>query len=305
MDNHKHSHDHNHNIENISGVKLLFVVVLNFIITASEIVGGLLSGSLSLLSDSAHNLSDTISLILSYIATKISKKPTNIKKTYGYKRIEIIVAFINSAMLMAICIFLIIEAVKRFFHPETINDSLMLIIAIIGLLGNLFSIILLFRDSKKSLNIKSSFLHLLGDTVSSVGVIIGAILIKILNIFWIDPILTVLISLYIIKESFGILKKAINIMMQSSADIDYQQIKKEIEEIENVRNIHHIHSWLSNENTIYFEAHIELVDMLLSQTEQIYKKIEHILVERYGVSHITLQFECDVCCDKKFIGGNL
>lgn len=302
--NHEHNHseaEHSHNVSGLSGRKIFWVTLLNATITIAEIAGGIISGSLALLSDAVHNLSDTLAIALSYFANKIAQKPKDSKRTFGYKRAEILSAFINSAMLSAISIVLIFEAIKRLKSPESINGALMITVAVIGLVVNFVSVYLLEKDSHENLNIKSSYLHLLSDTVSSVGVLAGGLAIKVWGVVWIDPLITVLISLYILKETWHVIRTTVSILMQSSAPIDYAVIKKEVETIDKVKNIHHVHSWMINENTIYFEAHIELEDMLLSEAEKVYVQIEHLLREHHGVSHITLQAEVDKCCDKNII----
>jgi len=299
--NHKHDHSvvgHTHDVLNLSGKKIFWVTILNAIITIAEIIGGILSGSLALLSDAVHNLSDTVAIALSYYANKISQKPKNAKKTYGYKRAEILSAFVNSTVLLAISIMLIFEAFKRLKSPETINGTLMIAVALIGLVANFVSVYLLEKDSHENLNIKSSYLHLISDTASSIGVIICGIAIKIWSIIWIDPLITVLISLYILKETWQVIRKTVDILMQSSAPLNYDEIINDIESIDRVKNIHHIHSWMSNEKTIYFEAHIEMDNMQLSEVALIYDKIEHYLIEHHGISHVTLQAEIDKCCEK-------
>ncbi|MBF0208486.1 MAG: cation transporter [Oligoflexia bacterium] len=298
---HKNSSGHSHDISNLSGKKIFWVTVLNAVITIAEFVGGLISGSLALMSDSLHNLSDTIAIALSYFANRISNKPKNIRKTFGYKRAEILAAFINSGILVGISIMLIFEAYKRFNTPEIINGNLMIIVALIGLVANFISVYLLEKDSHENLNIKSSYLHLVSDTVSSVGVVIGGIVIKIWNIVWIDPLITILISIYILKETWHILKKTVDILMQASPLIEYDNIKAAVEKIDGVENIHHIHAWMMNEKTIYFEAHLDMNDMKISEAERIYDKIEHLLKEHYGIDHITLQAEVNRCTDKNFI----
>jgi len=296
---HQHEHRGQEGSEpKLSGRKIFWVTVLNAAITTAEVAGGLLSGSLALLSDAVHNLSDTIAVAMSYIAWRISQKPRDIKRTFGYKRAEILSAFINSAVLLAVLSILLFEAVKRIRTPEMIDSTLMIVVAAVGLVANLFSVLLLEKDSKSSLNVKASYLHLISDTVSSVGVVIGGILIKVFGITWIDPIITVLISLWILRETWHVMKKAIAILMQSAATLDYEAIKKDIEGISQVRNVHHVHTWMSNENTVYFEAHIEMDDIRLCEVCEIYEEIEHMLKERYGVSHVTLQAESDVCADK-------
>ena len=288
---------HRHVPVGLSGKKILWVTVLNLTITVAELVGGLISGSLSLLSDSLHNLSDSIAVVMSFAANQVARRPKNARQTFGYKRAEILAAFVNSAALLAISVFLITEAIRRWQNPETINGTLMIIIAAIGLAANLLSVFLLEKDSHINLNIKSSYLHLLSDAISSVGVIAGGIAIKLWGLVWIDPLITILISLYILRQTWHILRKTINILMQASARLDYPRIKQDIESIEHVCNIHHIHSWMMNDSTIHFEAHLDLEDMPLSQVEPIYEKIEQILLQ-HGISHITLQPEVDKCQNK-------
>lgn len=256
MDEHNHEHNHNeaghtHDVSNLSGKKIFWVTLLNAVITIAEIVGGILSGSLALLSDAVHNLSDTVAIALSYFANKIAQKPKNPKKTYGYKRAEILSALINSTALLAISIVLIFEAFKRLKSPESINGTLMIAVAFIGLVANFISVFLLEKDSHNSLNIKSSYLHLLSDTVSSVGVLVGGIAIKLWNVVWIDPLITVLISLYILKETWHVIKTTVDILMQSSANLDYDTIKKDIEKMDGVKTfIMFIHGCLTKKRSI-------------------------------------------------------
>lgn len=211
MSNHSHSHHHHHDV---SGKKLGFTVVLNLTITVAQIIGGIISNSLSLLSDAVHNASDGIALWIAYFANKLAKKNTNFKMTFGYKRIEIISAFVNSFTLIFICLFLIYHAYNRFINPEAIEGTLMLIVATIGLLANLISVIILKNEKDKNINTKAAYLHLLGDTLSSVAVIIGGLLIIYYDLYWVDPLVTLLIALYIIKETYGVLKESFDILIQ-------------------------------------------------------------------------------------------
>jgi len=286
---------HKHDVSDFSGRKIFWVTLLNAGITTAEILGGIFSGSLALLSDAVHNLSDTIAIALSAVANKIAQKPKDSQKSYGYKRAEILSAFVNSAVLLAITFFLIFEAIKRINSPKEINGNLMVIVATIGLVANFVSVFLLKKDSHENLNIKSSYLHLISDTFSSVGVLAGGIAIKIWGVVWIDPVITLLISLFILKEAWKVIKKTIDILMQSSALLNFEKIESDIGKIDKVKNIHHIHSWMINENTIYFEAHIDLDDMKLSEAEKIYDEIENYLKEQHGISHVTLQAEVDKC----------
>lgn len=299
---HDHQQDQQHGLHrghaNLSGRKIFWVTMLNITITVAELVGGLISGSLALLSDSLHNLSDAAAIGLSYLANQVAQRPKNNRKTFGYQRAEILAAFVNASALLAISMFLIIEAIRRWRQPETINGTLMMGVALVGLAANLLSVFLLERDSHHNLNIKSSYLHLLGDTVSSIGVVLGGLAIKLWGALWIDPVVTILISLYILRETWTILRQTVEILMQGSANLDYARIKKDIEAIEHVQNIHHIHSWMINDQTIHFEAHLDLDNMALCDVQPIYTQVEQLLFERYGISHVTIQAEVDKCDNK-------
>ncbi len=200
--------------DNLTGKRFFGVTLLNVCITILEIVGGLLSGSLALLSDAFHNLGDSLSIVLSYVAHRISQKSQDQQNTFGYRRAQIIAALLNAFLLVFISVFLVIEAINRLREPETINGTLMMIVAVVGLLANLISVMLLNRGSHHNMNIRATYLHLMSDTLSSVGVIIGALVIKFYNITIIDPIITILVAVYILFECWPIIKKAINILME-------------------------------------------------------------------------------------------
>jgi len=286
--NNKYHHHHAVNENN-----LLAATFLNLVITVVEIAGGLLSGSLALLSDALHNLSDTFATFIAYLATIIGKREANQKKTFGYKRLEILAALTNAVILIVISIFLMKEAWHRWQNPAPINSMIMLIVGMIGLLANLYAVLILRKDAAKSINVKAAYIHLIGDSLSSVVVILGAVMIQIFKIDWIDPIITVLISIYIIRSGFVILKESVNILMQSAPDhLDLSQIKRRVEQEPEVLNIHHIHAWMLTDQEVHLEAHVELQsDLKLSQVNQIQKEIERSLSLEFKISHITLQFE--------------
>jgi len=295
---------HNHHYINEPNQKnILISVVLNLLITLAEFVGGLLSNSLALLSDAAHNLSDTLALILAYVAHRVSKRKPNPSKTFGYKRIEILAALFNATVLIAISIFLFWEAWERFRNPEPIKEGIMFIVATIGLLANLISVFLLRKDSQHNLNIKAAYLHLLGDTFSSVAVIGGSILIYYFDTIWVDPLLTVIIGIFIIKETFGILKETIGILMAASPKgIRIEEIQEKIEALSEVSNMHHIHVWNLTDAEIHFECHVDLCENLtIQESDVVRQKIEDILTSQYGIHHVTIQMEYDACDEKKSI----
>lgn len=281
---------------------MLFSFVLNITITLAEVIGGILSGSLALLSDSLHNFSDSMSILASYLAIKIGERERNEKYTFGYKRAEILVAFVNSAVLVGVALFLLVEAYKRFKNPEPIDGPLMLGVALIGLLANLISVLLLHEHAHESMNVRSAYLHLLSDTLSSVAVVIGGIAIIKWNILWIDPLITVLISLYILREGYAILKESVEVLMEASPNLNFEEIKREIESIPGVKNAHHFHAWRVGEKEIHFECHVEVNDMPLSEAQKLIDDIAERL-KSFGITHVTIQLEAGRCEDKNTICG--
>lgn len=290
-----HSHNHSHSAPT-SGTRLFITILLNFTITIAEIIGGIISGSLSLISDALHNFSDGIAVIISYIAIRLNRRPKDAKFTFGYKRAEIIAAVFNASVLIGISLYLFIEAYNRFANPEHVEGGLMTIVASVGLIANVIGTLLLKSGSKENMNIRAAYLHLLSDAVSSVGVIIGGIFIYFYNIYWIDPLLTVFISLYIIKESYVIVKEATEILMMAAPEgISLEKIDEVLKNIDDIDSIHHVHFWKVNENDVHFEAHVKVQDMKVSKTEVILEKVEKLLHDEFDIGHVTLQFECTRC----------
>ncbi len=236
-----HHHEHHHHNGNLQGKKLLWVTLLNLSITMVQIIGGLIANSLSLLSDALHNLGDSSAIFIAFVAGKVSKRKPDTKNTFGYKRVEILAALFNAIVLIAICIFLFYEAYERFMHPESIKGRLMLVVATFGLLANLISVWILQKEKSHNLNVKAAYLHLLGDTLSSVAVIAGGLAIWIWKIYWIDPLITVLVGVYIIWHTWGIVKETIDILMQSAPhEINLDELKNQVEQLDQIDNIHQV-----------------------------------------------------------------
>lgn len=293
------SHEHHHDMRNTTGKKMLFSVGLNLLITIAEIVGGIISNSLALLSDSLHNLNDTFAIFLGYFANKISKRPKDFNRTYGYKRFEIIAAFLNTVFLMVVAIYLVIEGIKKFYKPEIIDGKIMLIISIIGLIGNLITALLLFKEAKENLNVKAVFVHIASDTFSSVLIIVGAIFIYRYKLYFLDPLFTLLISGYIGFESYHLLKETVNILIQGvPKGINLEDIKKEIEKLPFVADVHHIHVWTTDGKDNYLECHVSLKDCEYD-LDTFLEKINETLVEKFNIHHSTIQLEKNICLGKK------
>lgn len=289
---HTHHHDGDMNT-----AKLLWVTLLNFSITLVQIVGGIISNSLSLLSDAIHNLGDSSALFIAFLAGKRSRKRPDEGHTFGYKRIEILAALFNAVVLIAICIFLLFEAYKRFINPEPIKGLIMLIVATFGLLANLISVFILHKDKSHNLNVKSAYLHLLGDTLSSVAVIVGGVAIWLWGILWLDPLVTALVSFYIIYHTWHVVKETADILMQvTPKGIEINDIKAVVESIDDIDNIHHVHVWKLNDTQTHLEAHINLKNnVTMKEMMQIRTKVEQLLKEHFNINHITLQIGYECC----------
>src|SRR5574338_455635 len=297
------SHSHSHNNTSETSEKNLFITIaLNIFITVVQIIGGIISGSLSLISDAMHNFSDVVAIVFAFVALRLSKKPKTPKYTFGLKRAEIIAAVVNASTLIIISFFLIREAVERLYNPNEIAGGLMLVVAIFGFIPNVIGAMLLKKGSEKNINIRTAYFHLLSDAVSSIAIIIGAVFIIYFKVYWIDPILTILIAVYILYQTYKILKESVDILMMSNPEgINLNEIKILVERIPGVNNIHHVHLWKLNDNETHFEAHIDVDDITVKETSEIQKQIEIMLHDKYEITHTTLQFECDKCEVKKLV----
>lgn len=269
-------------------------------ITVAQVIGGLISGSLSLLSDALHNFSDVISLIISYIATILTKKKETASKTFGYKRAEILAAFINASTLIIVAVLLAIEAIKRFQEPQEIASVWVIILAALSIVLNGLSVLILQKDAKDNLNIKSAYIHLLSDMFTSVAVLIAGILMYYLQLWWIDGLLTLLIAIYLIYISWDILKDSLKVLMLfTPSNITIEQINNEVIKIPEVNNIHHVHVWQLNDKQIHFEAHVDLnEDFPMVKVNEILEEIRMILYNDFNIAHVTLQPEFNIY-DKK------
>ncbi|WP_136482738.1 cation diffusion facilitator family transporter [Cognatitamlana onchidii] len=288
-----HGHNHAHDHSDLKGRNLVISILLNIGITVAQVIGGLVSGSLALLSDALHNFSDVLSLIISYVANRLTKKKASTKKTFGYKRAEILAAFINAASLMIVAILLIIEAFKRFRNPEVIESNLVIWLSLIAILGNGFSVLLLKKDSKANMNMKSAYLHLLTDMMASVAVLIGGLLMKYYQLYWVDSLLTLAIAIYLIWMGFDLLKNSTRVLMLFTPDsIPIDTIVNEINAFKSIKNVHHVHVWQLNEDEIHLEAHIDFhEDITLSQFDVILHDIEDLVFNKYDINHVNIQPE--------------
>ena len=290
---HSNSGHHEHSHQDLKGRNLLISIFLNILITVSQVIGGIISGSLALLSDALHNFSDVLSLIISYLANLLAKKDASINRTFGYKRAEILAAFINASTLIIVAVLLIVEAIKRFINPQIIESNLVIWLSALAILANGFSVLLIKKDANTNMNMRSAYLHLLTDMLASIAVLVGGLLMKFYEIFWIDSLLTLAIALYLIWVGFDLFKKSFQVLMLFTPnDIHIKDIVSELNTIKEIKNIHHIHLWQLNEEETHFEAHVDFYnDIKLSEFDEILNKMEKILIEKFQINHVNIQPE--------------
>lgn len=290
------AHNHSHWVNSENKKWLLISIILNSFIVIAEFVGWILAWSLALLSDAIHNLSDVIALILSYIWELLWKKKSDKKHTFAFKRVEVIIAFVNSLALILIWFYIIYEAIIRFFSKTIeINSSLMLIIWAIWFLWNFISIFFLYKEKDDNLNKKSAYLHLLYDTISSVLVVIWWIIIYHTNWFIIDLIASIVISIFVIKSWFEVFKDSTHILMQWTPEwIDLEEMKRYIESFTWITDVHDLHVWNINSNDIFMISHIVITKG--TNVENIIKELNEKIEEKYSIHHTSFQVVNEKCC---------
>ena len=294
---------HNHSHREVRGKNLLFSIVLNTVITVAQVIGGILSGSLALISDALHNFSDVLTLIFSYIANVLSKKEASLNQTFGYKRAELIAAFVNSITLIVVAIYLIFEASDRFSNPHTIKSNLVIWMSVLGIAINGISALMLKKDADHNINMKSAYIHLFTDMMASVAVLIGGILMKIYQIYWIDSALTLAIALYLIYVGYDLLRESTKMLMLfTPSNIDIQELVREVHKISGNNKLYHIHVWHLNDHELHLEAHLDCSeDIKMSEFNILLDKIEAVLLEKFHINHINIQPEFQKEDSKDFI----
>ena len=294
------SHNHNHQVQS----KNLFIsIILNIVITVAQVIGGILSGSLALISDALHNFSDVLTLIFSYIANKLSRKEASLDQTFGYKRAELIAAFVNSITLIVVAVYLIFEAFQRFQNPQVIKSDLVVWMSLLGIIINGLSALMLKKDAHNNINMKSAYLHLFTDMLASIAVLIGGVLIYFYHIYWIDSVLTFAIALYLIYVGYDLLRQSTQMLMLfTPSNIDIKDIVNEVHKIKGVKLLHHIHVWYLNDHELHLEAHLDcLHDIKMSDFNVLLDQIEKVLLDKFNINHTNIQPEFNKDDSKDFI----
>jgi len=271
-------------------------MLITFATLIAEVAGGLLTGSLALLSDAAHVFLDIFALALGYLAVRMSRRAATTRHSYGFYRMKVIAAFINGATLLLVSLEIVREAIGRFAHPQAVLAGPMLIIAAIGLVANLLVALVLRGHDHDDINARAAFLHVVGDALSSVGVIVAGALIIFTRWYWLDPLAGILIAVIILRGAFGVLKEAVHILNEGAPDnADSEKVAARIAAIEGVRGVHDVHVWALEPGFRLLSAHIVLDDQPLSGTGAVMERIKTMLSAEFHIDHTTIQFECGNC----------
>ncbi|MDY0340782.1 MAG: cation diffusion facilitator family transporter [Coriobacteriia bacterium] len=290
-----HSHAHSHASPDMLGPKLLVGIGVNLFIVVIQIIGGLLSSSLSLLSDAAHNMSDVMSLVLSYGANRICKRPPTPQRTFAFRRAEVLVAFVNASGLMAIAIFIAYEGVGRLLHPVEIGGLPVMLIAGIGMVANAGTAFMLKGDD--DLNARSAFLHLMADAVTSLGVVIGGALVWVFGFNAADSIVSIVLAVWMVKEAWSIVRESANILLEGAPDgIDFWAVADAMAAEDGVLDVHALHVWAISSKEFALSAHIEVDDERLSDLATVVRRVKKMLAHDFGIAHPTLEIEAAGKC---------
>lgn len=289
---HSHGLTRGGEMRQVSDSRLLWSVALNQVLTVAQIVAGIVSGSVALLSDAAHNFNDANALLIAYVARRISRKKASRRYTFGYRRAELIGAMINLTLLGAIGAYLIYEGVKRLIEPEPIIGWLMAAAAGLAIVVDVGTAVLLWAMSRGSLNVRAAFIHNLVDALASVAVLVGAAAIIWLDWTWVDPVLTLIIAGYVLWQVVTMLPQAARVLMEGSPEgLDFDALVERVQSLDGVEGLHHVHLWQLDENHRAIEAHVVIRPDRGEELEGIKRRVKRLLAEEFHVEHSTLELE--------------
>ncbi|MFT3891449.1 MAG: cation diffusion facilitator family transporter [Anaerolineales bacterium] len=293
---HSHSHSHLGDVakQTTSRIGLSLVLTLGFVVI--EAVAGVIGNSLALLTDAAHNLTDVIALGLSWYAIRLTLQPANSRKTYGYHRAGILIALLNSTTLVIIALGIFYEAYQRFINPPEVQSGILIGVGVVAVIINLVTALLVRKGSESDLNIRAAFVHLMGDVLSTVGAVIAGVIIYFTGANWLDPLVSVLIGFLILYNAWGILKDAVDILLESTPrDVDTSKLVRDVLQVKGVLGLHDLHIWSLTQNLRTMSAHVLTDDVSISAGADIQHQINDIVYHRYNIAHATLQLECVDC----------
>jgi cobalt-zinc-cadmium efflux system protein len=293
---HNHTHSHFGDLASQTTKRLALSLILTGAFVVVEILAGVFGNSLALLTDAAHNFTDVIALGLSWYAVQAATQPAHAGKTFGYHRVGILVALVNSTTLILIALGIFYESYHRLISPSEVNAPILISVGIVAFLINAGTAWLVKSGSEHDLNLRSTFLHLMGDVMSTLGAVLAGIIIAFTNWNWLDPFVSVLIGGFILWNAWGILRQSIHILLESTPEnIDVNTLISDLLQIEGVRDVHDLHVWSINENLQALSAHVTTDDVLVSAGFPIQQKVNELLAHKYNIQHATLQLECEGC----------
>lgn len=300
MNHEEHQHHSFGAIKPGSGLerRLTWALLVTFCIFIMEIVGGFLSNSLALKADAGHLFGDVLALGLSLLAVRISRLPPTVKRTFGYQRAEVLAAMINGLTLLFLAGYIFFEAYHRLMEPEPVKSILMLIVAVIGLLANVIVIAGLRGHAAENLNIRAAFLHVVGDMLGSVGVVIGGLIMYLTGNYLADPIISFFVGAIILFGAAGVLKEGLNILFEGvPGAIKYDDLKADMETIDGVISVHDLHIWTISSSNVVLSAHVRVPDQPTHTAQRILNLVTELLRKKYKIHHATLQIECQCCAE--------
>lgn len=292
---HAHDHTHGHPIHSGDESRVLWATLITFLFLLVEAGGGLLAHSLTLLADAGHMLADTAALALAWYAFKVARKPVDARRSFGYHRFQVLAAFVNGATLLGLSLWIVVEAVERFLSPEQVRSNLMLAVAVLGLCANALTFYVLHGGDRKNLNLRGALLHVLGDILGSLAAVAAALTIRATGWMPIDPLLSVLVAMLIVRSAWSLVRQSGHILMEGTPrDLQLTEVRSAIcGDVPEVLDVHHLHAWLLNEDHPMVTLHARVREG--ADLDKVLKGISGVMEKRFGIDHSTIQLEYDQC----------
>lgn len=291
---HGHAHHHHHHAS--VSRKLTIATAANVLVVIAEIAIGLYAGSLALIGDALHNLTDAAALIIALVAVRLEQRQPTSSKTFGYQRAGILAAFVNAGLLVAFTFFIFRESWERLQSPRTVDTTLMLVMAAIALIVNAATAISIHHESREDVNLRGAFIHMVGDAVSSAGIIVAAILIRLTGSPRWDAGISILIGVMILASSYGVLRESLNLLLDGTpAGIDPDAVTEALGRIDGIQGVHHLHIWALGPSSPALSCHLMVGDVPVKTTAGLVEEINAMLAREYRIVHTTIQFEYTEC----------
>lgn len=292
MAHHHHHHDHSHAVTR----KLTVATAANLVVVVAELAIGFYAGSLALVGDALHNLTDSLALVIALVAVRLERRAPTTEKSFGYQRAGILAAFINAGLLMAFTLLIFKEAFERLRSPHEVQPLLMLITATVALIVNTGTAISLHRESRHDVNLRGAFVHMIGDAISSAGIIVAALIIRFTGSPQWDAIISIFIGLLILWSSYGVLKESVNLLLDGTpAGIDPEAVTQALGRIDGIYGVHHLHIWALGPSSPALSAHLMVGDVPVKTTGPLLEQVQEMLEHEYRIKHCTIQFEFTEC----------